>query len=205
MALDGRDTPARTVYFITHPDVVIDPSVPVPRWPLSARGIERMRVFLTNPWVRRIGSVYCSKEQKAIDAAVLLAAHCAIAYQTVAELGENDRSFTGYLPSAEFQATADLFFAHPERSVRGWETALSAQRRISRAIDSILESEARPGDIAIVSHGGVGTLHLCRLKHQPISRAAEQPGTNGGNYYAFEARTKSLLHEWKPIDGSGYV
>jgi len=25
------------VHFITHPDVVIDPAVPVPDWPLSAR------------------------------------------------------------------------------------------------------------------------------------------------------------------------
>ena len=31
------------VYLITHPDVVIDPDVPVPQWPLSARGKERMK------------------------------------------------------------------------------------------------------------------------------------------------------------------
>ena len=31
------------VYFITHPDVVIDPDVPVPQWPLSAQGKERMK------------------------------------------------------------------------------------------------------------------------------------------------------------------
>jgi hypothetical protein len=27
-----------TVYFITHPDMLIDPAVPVPNWPLSTRG-----------------------------------------------------------------------------------------------------------------------------------------------------------------------
>ena len=26
------------IYYISHPDVVKDPAVPVPRWPLSARG-----------------------------------------------------------------------------------------------------------------------------------------------------------------------
>ena len=45
-------------------------------------------------------------------------------------LGENDRSSTGYLPKAEFEAVADAFFARPEESVRGWERAVDAQRRI---------------------------------------------------------------------------
>ena len=29
-----------TVFFITHPDVAIDPAVPVPDWPLNPRGID---------------------------------------------------------------------------------------------------------------------------------------------------------------------
>lgn len=32
-----------TVFFITHPDVAIDPAVAVPDWPLNGRGEERMR------------------------------------------------------------------------------------------------------------------------------------------------------------------
>jgi hypothetical protein len=39
----------RTVYFITHPDVLIDPSVPVPEWPLSPRGRDRMVLALARP------------------------------------------------------------------------------------------------------------------------------------------------------------
>jgi hypothetical protein len=34
------------VYLITHPDVVIDPDVPAPQWPLSARGKERMKKMM---------------------------------------------------------------------------------------------------------------------------------------------------------------
>ena len=34
-----------------------------------------------------------------------------------ADLGENDRSATGYLPKAEFEAMADAFFARPDESV----------------------------------------------------------------------------------------
>lgn len=39
------------VYFITHPEVVIDPGVPVPQWPLSETGRRRMRSPVTKPWV----------------------------------------------------------------------------------------------------------------------------------------------------------
>ena len=39
-----------TVYFITHPDVVMDPSVPIQRWPLSERGRARMQRVLELPW-----------------------------------------------------------------------------------------------------------------------------------------------------------
>lgn len=42
----------RLVYFITHPDVVIDPEIPVPRWPLSERGRERMKTLLAKPWIK---------------------------------------------------------------------------------------------------------------------------------------------------------
>jgi hypothetical protein len=33
------------VFFITHPDVLIDPNAPVPEWPLNERGRARMRVI----------------------------------------------------------------------------------------------------------------------------------------------------------------
>ncbi len=195
-----REPADRTVYFITHPDVVIDAAIPVPQWRLSPRGIERMRAMLEQPWVRRISALYCSTEQKALDAAMVLAPRLSLNHQACEELGENDRSSTGYLPAAEFQATADLFFAHPEASIRGWETAAAAQQRIVRAIESIVEQDASDADIAVIAHGGVGTLYLCHLKRQAISRQEEQPGSGGGNFYAFAARTKALLHGWKPID-----
>jgi broad specificity phosphatase PhoE len=59
----------KRVYFITHPDVIIDPNRPVPSWPLSERGFERMRNFLKQPFIDDIASIYCNDEQKAIDSA----------------------------------------------------------------------------------------------------------------------------------------
>jgi broad specificity phosphatase PhoE len=188
-----------TAYFITHPDVSIDPAVPVPDWPLSPRGQQRMRRALALPWVSEIAAVWCSTERKARDGADILACHLGLLVLELAALGENDRSATGYLPKAAFEATADAFFAHPASSVRRWETAAAAQRRIVGAFERILSSPS-DGDIAIVSHGGVGTLLMCHLAGDPVSRAHDQPPGNGGNYFAVDVQTRQRLHRWRSID-----
>ena len=175
-----------TVRFITHPDVVIDPVVPVPEWPLSDVGLARMKAGLAQPWVRGIGAIWASTERKALDGAMVLSAATGVPVRTMAELGENDRSATGYLPRAEFEATADLFFAHPERSIRGWERAVDAQARIVAAVEAVLAAVPVDLDIAIVAHGGVGALLMCALESVPISRSHDQPPGQGGYYFAFE-------------------
>src|ERR1700682_2530115 len=100
------------VYFIPHPDVLIDPAVPITEWELSPRGRQRMRALLGQPWVADLGAVWCSTERKAIDGAEMIANAIGTVPHLLAALGENDRSATGYLPKAEFEATADAFFAN---------------------------------------------------------------------------------------------
>ncbi len=188
-----------SVFFITHPEVVIDPLIPVPQWKLSPRGVARVRRMLEEAWVADIGYIVASEERKAVDTAELLARHLALSYATRAELRENDRSATGYLPREEFEATAGLFFQRPDQRVRGWEPARAAQARIVGAIDGILET-APPVNIAVVAHGGVGALLLCQLKGVPISRAEDQPGEGGGNFFVFRRDDRALLNGWQPID-----
>ncbi len=189
-----------TLHFITHPEVVIDPSVPVPDWPLSPEGIRRMVLALEKPWISSLGAVFSSAERKAMDAARLVADRFGLPPVMVAELGENDRSATGYLPKAEFEATADLFFAYPERSVRGWERAVDAQRRIVAAVERVIAEASGTGDIAVISHGGVGALLLCHLKGVPISRAEDQPGAGGGCIYSFDVGTRALISGWYLVE-----
>lgn len=162
-----------------------------------------MRLCLRQPWVDRLCSVYCSTEQKATDGAQILAEHLGVDYESLTDLGENDRSATGYLPEDEFREVAEEFFAYPDRSVRGWETARDAQQRIVGAVETILVRQQGPGDIAIVAHGGVGALLLCRLKGVEISASEDQPGGKGGNYYCFDAESWSLVQDWKAIDEDG--
>jgi broad specificity phosphatase PhoE len=187
------------IHFVTHPEVVIDPAVPVPDWSLSPEGTRRMRAITQRPWALGIRSVFSSSERKATDAACILAEHLGLSAIILEGLAENDRRATGYLPREAFEAMADAFFAEPEQSVCGWERAIDAQWRIIAAVDRALSLAAPGGDVAIISHGAVGALLLCHLKGVAISRAEDQPGTGGGNVYAFDG-DRRLISEWQRLE-----
>jgi broad specificity phosphatase PhoE len=159
---------------VTHPEVVVDPAVPVPRWHLSARGMERLRRFAASGTVDGATAVWASTECKAIEAAGVLAGRLGLGVGVRHELGENDRSATGFLPPAEFEAMADAFFAQPEESVRGWERAVDAQVRIVAAVRGLAAGHGA-GDLLVVAHGAVGALLRGHLMGAPISRALDQP------------------------------
>lgn len=197
---DAARIAARRLVFVSHPNVVVSADVPVPRWPLSERGRERMRLGLSQPWVRAVSAIYCSEEQKAIDSADILGAHRGLSVARVATLGENDRSSTGFLPPSEFEQMADAFFAEPAVSVRGWERAIDAQRRIVDAVSAIASSDSSDRTIAIVSHGAVGTLLYCHLAQEAINRRRDQPANGGGNCYSFTIAPPQVFGWWTPID-----
>ena len=188
------------ILFITHPDVIIDPTVPVPEWRLSPAGLVRLRTFATQSWLRSIGSIWSSTEYKAQDGAEVLASALELPWRTHHGLGENDRSSTGYLPRAMFEAMANAFFAQPDISVRGWERAIDAQTRIVAAVRAVVAATSQPGDIAIVSHGAVGALLLGHLSGRSIDRSLDQPAGNGGNYFAFDRETWRQTLWWRSID-----
>ncbi len=143
-----------SIIFITHPEVVIDPAQPIPEWPLSEVGRGRMIRFSEMLADRPVTAVYASLERKAMDGAEIVADAFGLPFRTEANLGENDRESTGYIAPPEFWEVVAEFFAHPTRSVRGWERAIDAQARIVKAVTSIAASEPSQGDIVIVSHGG---------------------------------------------------
>jgi broad specificity phosphatase PhoE len=190
-----------TVWFVTHPDVEIDPNIPVTEWRLSSRGQERTAAAATRDWARGLGAIWASTERKAVETAGILATALGVGFATHAALGENDRSATGYLPRAEFEATADLFFAHPDRSIRGWERAVDAQRRIVGAVETVLAATPEGLDVAVVAHGAIGALLICALEGLAITRAQDQPPGGGGHLFPFDRRTRLLRHGWVPFDG----
>ena len=111
---------------------------------------------------------------------------------------ENDRSSTGYLEAEEFEKAADAFFAHPQMSFKGWETAINAQQRIVREINKLM-AEPIKGDLLVVGHGAVGTLLYCHFAGHAIDRQFDQTG-GGGNYFSIDLATRRPLHHWKPME-----
>ncbi len=187
------------IWFVTHADVVQDPDVPVPEWPLSTRGRARHEAFNASLVRRGITSIFCSREQKARDGAAIHGKALDLKPTVVAELGENDRRATGYLPPEDFEAAADAFFAQPDQSYRGWETARDAQARITNAIHAC-EAGAPDGSLLIVSHGGVGALLKAWVTGQPISRTLEAGVPGGGGCLALTRSSLTLERDWHPID-----
>lgn len=183
------------VFVVTHPEVAVDPSVPVPDWGLSDAGRVRLTRLLAQPWVAGLSRVGSSTERKAVQTAEALAVACGLPVRSDPALGENDRSATGYLPPAEFEAVADAFFARPDESVRGWEPAHAAQRRVVAAVDRAWAGAA--GDVAVVTHGGVGTLLLCSLVGVLVDRRHDQPGQ--GSWYRFDPATRTVVHGWQRL------
>jgi broad specificity phosphatase PhoE len=159
-----------------------------------------MRAGLAQPWVRDVSAIYCSTEQKAIDGADILARHLSLCFFSVEDLGENDRSATGFLPPDEFERVADEFFGSPDKSVRGWERAVDAQARVARAVSRIENEDQTSGVIAIVSHGAVGTLLYCHLAGEPIARRWDQPPNGGGNFYRFTLSPPAAHGWWRAFD-----
>ena len=184
------------VLFVTHPEVHEEPARPVTEWELTERGRERMRQFAEGPDVRGVGAVWSSRGRTAADAAAILARQLGVKRQTLEQLAENDRSSTGHLPPELLEPAVHAFFREPLLSHRGWETAAAAQERIADAMETVL-ARSPAGDVAIVSHGGVGTLLLCRLKGTAIGRAEDQPGQ--GHWFAFDRDSRELLHGWRAL------
>lgn len=182
--------------FVSHPEVVIDPAVPVPRWHLAPEGIARMRRLAGDPRIASLSAVWASDETKAIEAAGILAAAFGLPVQVHPGLAEMDRSSTGYRPRQEFERLADAFFARPEDSVQGWERAVDAQRRVVAAATEILAGHGE-GDIALVGHGGTGTLLMCAWAGLPIARAHDQPAP--GCTWRFTLRPPRVAEAWQPV------
>ncbi len=187
------------VLYLSHPQVAIDPSVPVPDWGLSPLGRARTEAFARHPALGDVERIVSSRERKAIETADILAAALGLATEIRDDLHENDRSATGFLPPAEFEATADRFFAAPDVSIRGWERAADAQRRIVGAVEAILAEKPAAGVTLFVGHGGVGTLLLCHAAGHPIDRRHDQTG-GGGNLFQFDHPPCGLASAWQPME-----
>ncbi len=191
------------LFYVTHPEVHVDPSTPVPQWSLSDAGRERAESFSRQSpgqtVLSRVARVVSSHETKAIEAADIIAAAIGTTVEVREGLGENDRSATGFVPAEEFEKLADAFFADPEDSIRGWETAADAQARIVLHLADLLQPPETDRDVVVVGHGGVGTLWYCHLMGLPIDRQHDQ--AHQGSYFTVDLASGRPTHAWRSITG----
>ncbi|MBT5266430.1 MAG: histidine phosphatase family protein [Rhodospirillaceae bacterium] len=187
------------VRFITHAEVNIDPGRPVAEWDLSPEGAQRMCALQDRSWIKSLVSIHSSNEPKAYQSAEILANAVGLGIKTNAGLREHDRSSTGYLPREKFEEMLHAFFRYPEVTVRGWKPAVVEQTRVVTCVETILESDP-DGDIAIVSHGGVGALLMAHLAGEEISFDFDQGGSTGGNYFTFDRTTREILQGWRSVE-----
>ncbi len=185
---------ADIVRYLTHPQVQIDPDVPVPQWGLSPVGRARTEAVAQAGWLAHTTQIISSGERKAIETAEIIARRLGTTIEIREAMHENDRSATGFLKPAEFEDVADQFFAQPHLSIRGWERAADAQARIVREAEAVLACN-RPGDVLFVGHGAVGTLLFCHYAGHAIDRVHDQPA-GGGHVFAFARDGGRVLHGW---------
>jgi broad specificity phosphatase PhoE len=189
--------------YLTHPQVRMDAAVPVPLWGLSGEGRARAEAFAARGVVPVGAMVFSSRETKALELAELVAAAAGTLVLSDHEMGENDRSSTGFLPPALFEDHADRFFAHPQQSIEGWERAIDAQARIVATIRTALASVPEGVPAIICGHGAVGTLLKCRIGNRRISRDEDQSRigvSGGGNGFVFDLAARQLLTDWTPME-----
>lgn len=182
------------IRYLTHPQVVVDPATSIECWALNDIGWARARGLLDDPFVRAVPRIVTSAERKALDVAELVAAARGLSVEVRPALGEMDRSATGFLAPDEFGDVVAEFFARPDRSVRGWERAIDAQRRTVDALDDLLDDAC---DTLVVGHGGVGTLWWCALAGEPIAQRWDQPGQ--GHWFDVDAGSRRPVGHWQPI------
>jgi len=185
--------------YLSHPQVQIDPDVPVPEWGLSVPGRVRTEALANAGWLRGTTRIVSSAERKAIETAEILARSLGLTVEVREATHENDRSATGFLPPEEFEAVATQFFSEPETSVRGWERAVDAQRRIVEEVEAVMKQPTE-GDTLFVGHGGVGTLLYCHFAGTAIDRQFDQPPGGGGNYLTIGWPERQIQHPWRPME-----
>ena len=189
----------RTIRYLSHPQVSVDPNTPVPDWSLNEVGKARVDVLAKSGVLAGTKLIVSSAETKAIETATPLVSAIECGFEIREQMHENDRSATGFLPPDEFETVPDQFFAQPTKSVRGWETAQEAQTRIVAEVKESLRKNP-VGDILFVGHGGVGTLLFCHLSGHDISREYDQGPGGGGCIFEFSDLQDRPKKRWQAIE-----
>ena len=180
------------LYFITHPSVTIDSSVPIDQWNLSEKGLEAANKLLEHDFIKEFGVIYSSAEPKAITVAEMVSSKINVPITNkVKDLGEiRGRTF---IPPEIFVEATKNWFDNPTQNINGWESRDDTQKRIVDCVSKIMASE-NGKIVAIVGHGGTGTLLKCHIKGIEPLQTEDQPGQ--GCYFIADWDNQKLIQDW---------
>ena len=133
---------------------------------LAEEGCRRCDWLTDELTARGVTRLYSSLEPKALETAALVAVKIGLAVEPCQDLHENDRTGMGFVGPDVLQRRLREFFAQPDRTVIGNETANGALRRFAQSIRNIA-SKAHGNASAIVTHGTVLSLFVAH--HNPIA------------------------------------
>ena len=180
---------------ITHPAVEIDPSKPVDQWIVSKEGWEEVRRLIRKPVWKDVDVIYSSNERKALSVAEeITAGNINIKFPIPFGndfLREIDRSSTQYVK--DYEQAIQQFYAMPQKSYKGWETATDATIRITSVLPEMMKEHVGK-TVVIISHGAIGTLLICWLKG--INPTIEEDPKKQGCMIDIDWDNKRLLSEW---------
>ena len=145
---------------IRHSVVLVDPTIPAAQWQLSANGRFRCHQLADQLRLYQPTRFITSDEAKAVETGQIMAAQLGLPCTIGADLHEHNRAGLPFFEDKAAWATAvSHFFAHPDQSVLGEETAVQARQRLARAIAR--QQQQYPQDkLALVSHGRILTAFI---------------------------------------------
>ncbi len=191
--------PTDIVRYLTHPQVQIDPDVPVPQWGLSPLGRARIEAIANAAWLSRTTQIVASGERKAIETAEILARPRGIMIE-IRKPMPRERSLRHRLPAAaRVRRGREPVFrgAACERSrlgARGRCAGPHRSRGRSRAARAIVRATLSSSAMAPSARCCSATMPAC-----PIDRVHDQ-GPGGGHVFTFVKEGRRVLHAWRRME-----
>ena len=148
----------RALYLIKHASPTIDPATPPEQWVLSERGRAESEALAAIAAGWGLAALYTSSEPKARSSGLVIGDAVGLAPTVVDGFEE---IHTGWIANSDqySEVIRDLL-EHPDRQLRGVETAAGAAARFQAGVGLVANG---PFPAAIVSHGRVLTAWLSSI------------------------------------------
>lgn len=180
----------------THPAVSIDPSIPIDHWDLSEEGFKQAKQALDLDLWKNVDVIYSSTELKAYGMAEKIAQKYNLEFDDshkIYDLGETrNRTF---IPPDAFDEAVGEWYRDPDHNINGWEPINVMNLRVSKCIDALMD-KCTGQTVAIVAHGGSGTMIKCHIQGIPPSRS-EDPHKISGGYFIADWDNKRIIKDWE--------